>query len=104
MSCCEEKCNCNNATLEQAEASAAFRDFGPEETIDHPGHYGGDTVYEAIKVIEAHELGFALGNAVKYILRAGKKSTSSEIEDLKKAEWYVRRRIEQLDGKPEPGE
>lgn len=41
------------------------------ETIDHPPHYGGDTPYEAIKVIEAWELGFCLGNAVKYISRCG---------------------------------
>ena len=43
------------------------------ETVDHPKHYGGDTLYEAIKVIEAWRLGFCLGNTVKYISRAGKK-------------------------------
>lgn len=64
--------------------------------IDHPKHYGGDTPYEAIKVIEAWGLDFCLGNAVKYISRAGKKDPSKEIEDLKKANWYIQRRIEQL--------
>lgn len=59
----------------------------PSETINHPPHYGGDTTYEAIKVIEAWELGFCLGNAVKYICRAGKKGDA--LEDLEKAAWYL---------------
>ncbi|WP_249320145.1 DUF3310 domain-containing protein [Yeguia hominis] len=41
--------------------------------IDHPEYYGGANIYEAINVIEAWGLGFHLGNAVKYIARAGKK-------------------------------
>jgi len=64
-----------------------------EELVDHPAHYGGaDNPYEAIKVIEAWGLGFSLGNAVKYISRAGKKG--SRLEDLKKAQWYLTREIE----------
>ena len=44
------------------------------ETVDHPDHYGGqDNTYEAIKIIEAYDLNFSLGNAIKYIIRAGKK-------------------------------
>ena len=58
------------------------------ETVNHPLHYGGDATYEAIKVIEAWGLGFHLGNAVKYIARAGKKSPHS-VEDLRKARWYL---------------
>lgn len=64
--------------------------------IDHPAHYGGDTVYETIKVIEAWELDFHTGNAVKYISRAGKKDPLKEIEDLEKAKWYLERKIQQL--------
>lgn len=67
------------------------------EGVNHPQHYGGDTTYEAIKVIEAWALGFSLGNAVKYIARAGKKNPAKELEDLKKAEWYLGRRINQLE-------
>jgi hypothetical protein len=64
--------------------------------IDHPQHYGGeDNPYEAIKVIEAWNLDFALGNVVKYINRAGKKG--SKMEDLKKAQWYMNRAIEQAE-------
>jgi hypothetical protein len=61
------------------------------DSVNHPNHYGGDTVYETIKVIEAWNLGFRLGNAVKYISRAGHKG--STIEDLKKARWYLDREI-----------
>ena len=59
------------------------------ERVDHPNHYGGDTTYEAIKVIEAWGLGFCLGNCVKYVCRAGKKS-DNRLEDLRKALWYLR--------------
>jgi hypothetical protein len=62
------------------------------ENVDHPLHYGGDTPYEAIKVIEAWELGFCLGNAVKCISRADKKGC--RLEDLRKAAWYLNREIE----------
>ena len=64
------------------------------EKVNHPDHYGGESnPYEAIKVIEAWDLNFHLGNVVKYISRAGKKSKNS-IEDLKKAEWYLSRYVQ----------
>jgi len=65
------------------------------ETINHPNHYGGkDNPYEAIKVIEAWDLGFNLGNTIKYISRAGKKIDI--LEDLEKASWYINREINKL--------
>jgi len=68
-----------------------------KESVDHPDHYGGkENPYEAIKVIEAWNLGFCLGNAVKYISRAGKKDKSKVIEDLEKAVWYLQREINKL--------
>ena len=67
-----------------------------KERVNHPEHYGGDHPYEAIKVIEAWELDFSLGNVVKYISRAGKKDPSNELEDLQKAQWYLQRRIDSL--------
>ena len=68
-----------------------------KDSVNHPTHYGGeDNTYEAIKVIEAWDLDFCLGNAVKYISRAGKKDASKELEDLNKAVWYLNRRIEQI--------
>jgi hypothetical protein len=67
----------------------------PNPVVDHPAHYGGaDNVYEAIKVIEAWGLGFNLGNTVKYISRAGKKLAAAELEDLRKARWYLDREID----------
>ena len=66
--------------------------------INHPSHYGGENnEYEAIKVIEAWELDFTLGNAVKYICRAGKKDDM--VQDLKKAKWYIERKISFLEHK-----
>lgn len=70
----------------------------PSDAVNHPAHYGGsDNPYEAIKVIEAWDLGFGLGNTVKYISRAGKKRADATIEDLKKAAWYLARHIENLE-------
>lgn len=66
--------------------------------INHPSHYGGDTTYETIKVIEAWGLDFHLGNAVKYISRAGKKEKESEIQALEKAKWYIERKLSLLKG------
>ena len=52
---------------------------------------------ETIEAIEAWGLGFCLGNAVKYISRAGKKDPTKTVEDLNKAIWYIQRRIYQLE-------
>jgi len=71
-----------------------------KEAVDHPSHYGGaDNPYEAIKVIEAWDLGFNLGNAVKYMSRAGKKDPMKRLEDLQKARWYLEREIMKAGGK-----
>ena len=70
------------------------------EQVNHPQHYGGeDNVYEAIKVIDAWDLGFSLGNTVKYISRAGKKNKEKELEDLKKALGYLQHHIDTLEKK-----
>lgn len=68
-----------------------------DAAVEHPAHYGGDTTYEVIKVIEAWGLDFVLGNVVKYIARAGKKPSNSELQDLKKARDYINKRIEKLE-------
>ena len=70
------------------------------EQVNHPKHYGGaDNPYEAIKVIEAWDLGFCLGITVYYISRAGKKETDKNVQDLEKARWYLDREIEKLKSK-----
>ena len=65
------------------------------DTINHPAHYT-DGKIEVIDFIEDKGLGVHLGNAVKYIARAGKKDPAKTVEDLKKAAWYVNREIERL--------
>ena len=70
------------------------------EQVNHPSHYGGkDNPYEVIKVIENWNLDFHLGNTVKYISRAGKKDTDKELQDLKKAMFYLERKIKNLENK-----
>lgn len=66
------------------------------DPVNSPAHYT-DGKIEVIEFIEDKKLGFCLGNAVKYISRAGKKDPAKEIEDLKKAVWYINRRIKELE-------
>lgn len=72
---------CTAAEQEQAARQSA---------VDHPPHYTRGGI-ETIDAIEAWGLGFHLGNAVKYISRAGHKGDA--LEDLKKARWYLDREI-----------
>lgn len=60
------------------------------ETVNHPAHYNVGSV-EVIDAIEAWDLNFNLGNAVKYIARADHKDNA--LEDLRKALWYINREI-----------
>ncbi len=65
-----------------------------EKKIDaiNPGYYKSRGL-EAIDIIEAYDLNFCVGNAIKYILRAGKKS-NNKTEDLNKAIWYLQREVQ----------
>ena len=66
----------------------------------NPAHYA--TAYKGIQVIQLTEqLNFCRGNAVKYIARAGIKNSATELEDLKKAQWYINREIARLEGEQE---
>lgn len=67
------------------------------DPVECPSHYIEGRAYEPIDVIEDWKLDFCLGNAVKYISRAGRKN--DEVEDLKKALWYIQRRIMKLEEK-----
>jgi hypothetical protein len=69
------------------------------EAVKNPAYYGGvDNPYEVIKVCEAWNLDkdAYLFNVAKYIARAGKKDPQKELEDLKKAAFYLNRKIENL--------
>lgn len=61
--------------------------------IDHPYHYNQGI--EPIEVIESWDLNFALGNVIKYTLRAPYKNNM--LEDLKKARWYLDREIQKIE-------
>ena len=66
------------------------------DVVNHPAHYT-DGKIEVIDFIEDKGLNFHRGNAVKHISRAGKKDPAKEIEDLKKAVWYLNREIGRLE-------
>lgn len=65
------------------------------DNVNHPAHYKSGGI-ETIDFIEAKELGYHLGNVIKYVTRA--KHKGNEIEDLKKAQWYLNREISKLTG------
>lgn len=60
----------------------------------NPTHYMGDYV---MRIIEDFTLDFLSGTIVKYLLRAGNKPGNSEIQDLKKARWYLDRKIKNME-------
>ena len=67
-----------------------------KEKVDHPDHYNVGKI-EVIDAIEDWGLDFCLGNVVKYISRAGHKDSNKVVEDLKKAAWYLQRKIDFLE-------
>ena len=67
------------------------------DNVNHPSHYT-DGKIEVIDFIEDKGLNFHRGNAVKYIARAGKKDPAKEVEDLRKAVWYLNREITRMTG------
>lgn len=71
-----------------------------KELVNHPNHYGGkDNPYEVIKIAEATGLDqdAYLFNVLKYIVRSGKKDDNPPLQDLKKALFYLDRRIKVLE-------
>lgn len=61
------------------------------DSVNNPKHYTSHpSGVECIEIVEHY--GFSVGNAIKYLWRAGLKGDA--IEDLQKAEWYIRREIE----------
>ncbi len=66
------------------------------DLVNHPPHYYSKGGIESIEVIESFELGFNLGNAIKYILRCEKKGNKKQ--DLEKALWYISRELKNFKG------
>lgn len=69
------------------------------DAVNHPSHYTTGKI-EVIEAIEDWKLDYHLGNSVKYVARAGKKDPAKTIEDLKKAIWYIERKIETMKENP----
>lgn len=100
----EHKCNkCkyeHNSAIDEpcVSCSALTNYFEPKEhdeidMVNHPQHYQHGI--EPIDYIESHNLNFNLGNVIKYVSRAKFKGT--ELQDLKKAKWYLEREIKRHD-------
>ena len=66
------------------------------DTINHPAHYTTGNI-EVIDFIEDKNLSYCRGNIIKYVVRAGIKDPLTEVEDLKKARWYIDREIRKLE-------
>ena len=69
------------------------------DNVNHPTHYsdGWSNGAEIIDITE--HLNFNLGNVVKYVTRAGRKSPDP-VEDLRKAQWYLSRELERYVPQP----
>lgn len=83
-------CKACDEYLEQSQAKQ-------NDAVNHPSHYTSHpSGVECIQVTE--HLNFCIGNAIKYLWRAGLKDGNSDIQDLKKAVWYIEREIARLGG------
>ncbi len=96
------ECKCN--PYSERTEGVKFRDgymcgncggfYKRDDPVDHPSHYTSRGI-ECIQVTEMFN--FNKGNVIKYVWRAGEKSRETEIEDLKKAMWYLEREIKRLE-------
>jgi hypothetical protein len=72
------------------------------DPVNHPAHYTSHpSGIECIQVTE--HFNFCIGNAIKYLWRNGLKDGNSNIQDLKKAVWYINREIQTLDTQSKTG-
>ena len=84
----------SESIFDKIHSEKSQKDF---DSVSRPAHYTEGRKYEPIEVIEDWKLGFCAGNALKYISRAGRKSSGSlsqkekTIEDIDKAIWYLQR-------------
>jgi len=95
----DERCTKNMSCFEEETEKDNIKYDNKEEHINHPSHYTKDGISENIEIIEAlgYGHGFNIGNALKYLYRAGMKDKDKYVEDLKKARWYLDRAINNLE-------
>lgn len=83
--------------MQDEEFSRKFLQYYKDDTVDHPKHYTAHpTGIECITIVE--HFTFNVGNAIKYLWRAGLKGEA--LEDLRKAVWYIQREIELREKRP----
>ena len=68
-----------------------------DNKVIKPNHYKAGE-FDVIKFCQIHNIGFELGNVIKYVTRAGRKENNSELQDLLKAREFLNRRIKYLKG------
>lgn len=85
--------------MEKMDAEEIKRWNSQRDAVNHPAHYNVGKI-EVVEFIEDQKLCYHVGNALKYICRAGRKDPAKTVEDLKKAIWYLQRRIELESDKP----
>ena len=69
----------------------------PENSPGHGGWYIGSRGTECLDIIDQFDLGYCKGNALEYLLRAGRKPDNDEQQDLRKAIFYLQQRIRDID-------
>jgi len=67
------------------------------DPVNHPSHYTSDPSGVECIQITRHRT-FNIGNAIKYLWRAGLKDNNSDVQDLKKAIWYIEDEIKRIQG------
>lgn len=80
-------------SIKKIDCEIVAQEESKNDPVNRPSHYTSGKI-EVIDFIADQQLGFCLGNTVKYIARAGKKDKAKHLEDLKKAAWYLNREIE----------
>lgn len=87
--------SCKEGNKNFSNEDYGFKEISKDEVdmVNHPQHYAHGI--EPIDYIESHDLNFNLGNVIKYVSRSPYKGT--ELEDLKKAKWYLEREINKHD-------
>jgi hypothetical protein len=91
----ESRANVERLNAKTGEQLYEMVDERTDDSVNHPSHYTQGRKYETIDVIEDWDLGYHLGQVIKYVSRAGRKGDL--LEDLNKAAWYLARHIENLE-------
>lgn len=84
--------------LWELEVSASHPKKRKPDAVNHPSHYTFGSI-EVIDVLDDWKLSYNRSCVIKYVARAGRKDPNKELEDLRKAQWYLNREIAKLESK-----